>query len=166
MLASLGKASDTSSLWDTGGAVGGAIAGAIWTTLIPIRLRHRLPATEYDRIPDILGSITVALSYEPGTPERIAINDAYIDVQRLLNFVALAILVPALISMAVMRDVRLELEDSHRPVVILGQANRGAGSRGRSCCHVLGLMSLTCPNQRLRFGLHAVSRFGTRNTHA
>lgn len=63
-----------------------------------------MPKTERDAI---FGSISQALSYKVGTPERAAINDAYFHVQRLLNVTALGGLLPALLCGLMMKNVRL-----------------------------------------------------------
>lgn len=72
-----------------GGAVGGAASGAIWSTFLPSRLSQHLPHLSKAEIRKIFGSMTVALSYELGTPERDGINRAYFETQRLLNIAAL-----------------------------------------------------------------------------
>jgi hypothetical protein len=86
-----------------GGAVGGAIAGAVWSTLLPMRV----------------------LSFEPGTPIRLAINQSYVDTQRVLNGIAIFMLVPALLAVFMMKNVHLEREDQGQGegVVVLGRAS-------------------------------------------
>lgn len=113
-----------------GGAVGGAGAGAVWSTYLPLRLRLHLPADEESQalIPKIMASLPFAMSYSMDSPIRIAINESYRDVQRVLNAIALAALVPALLAVCTMRNVNLAKEDLaaagvEGPVVILGRAN-------------------------------------------
>lgn len=67
-----------------------------------------------------------------GSTTRIAINESYRDVQRVLNAIALAALVPALLAVCMMRNVNLAKEDQalagvEGPVVILGRANVAEG---------------------------------------
>jgi hypothetical protein len=95
-----------------GGAVGGAVSGIIWTTFLPRKLAHNLPNATPEDIARIFGSMSVALSYEPGTAERNGIDEAYFDVQRMLNLAALLGLVPALISALLMHDIRMGHEPS------------------------------------------------------
>lgn len=95
-----------------GGAVGGAASGIIWTTFLPSKLSANLPDATPEEIAKIFGSMTVALSYEPGTPERIGINKAYFDVQRMLNLTALLGLIPALMSALSMENARMGHERS------------------------------------------------------
>lgn len=90
-----------------GGAVGGAASGAIWSTFLKRKLAAYLPDLPESDISRIFGSMSVAISYAPGTPERAAINQAYVEVQRLLNLAALLGLLPALVSALVMKNVKL-----------------------------------------------------------
>lgn len=55
-----------------GAAVGGALAGSIWTSVLPKQLYANLPPELHSKIPDIMGSLVVAMSYARGTPERDA----------------------------------------------------------------------------------------------
>jgi hypothetical protein len=108
-----------------GGAVGGAIAGAVWSTLLPMRLHLHLPASDDDMIPKIMASLPYVLSFEPGTPIRLAINQSYVDTQRVLNGIAIFMLVPALLAVFMMKNVHLEREDQGQGegVVVLGRAS-------------------------------------------
>jgi predicted MFS family arabinose efflux permease len=60
-----------------GGAVGSTISGAIWTNSFPQALASLLPVEELPNIEDIYGSLDVQLSYEKGSPTRLAIEQAY-----------------------------------------------------------------------------------------
>jgi hypothetical protein len=60
-----------------GGAVGSTISGAIWTNSFPQALASLLPVEELPNIEDIYGSLDVQLSYERGSPTRLAIEQAY-----------------------------------------------------------------------------------------
>lgn len=100
------------NMYTTGGAVGGAVSGIIWTTWLPKKLAEYLPNASPEELSQIFGSMSVALSYEPGTPERIGINQAYYTVQRMLNLAALLGLLPALISALMMENVRMSHDTS------------------------------------------------------
>lgn len=55
-----------------GAAIGASMSSAMWTGVLPAQLKVHLPAEQHHLIPDILGSLSYALSFEPGTPERTA----------------------------------------------------------------------------------------------
>lgn len=72
-----------------GGAVGNAVTGAIWANLLPGYLTANLAGTAAEgAVSSIYGNYFQALSYEVGTPERTAINQAYSDVYRIQLIVA------------------------------------------------------------------------------
>ncbi|KAM0745775.1 MFS general substrate transporter [Meredithblackwellia eburnea MCA 4105] len=108
-----------------GGAVGGAAAGAIWSTLLPAHLKANLPVESQEHIPQIMASLPYTLTFESGTPARIGINRAYVEVQQRLNAVAILMLLPALFCVCSMRNVHLEHEDQGQGegVVVLGRAS-------------------------------------------
>lgn len=113
-----------------GGAVGGAGAGAVWSTYLPLRLHEHFPQDDESQalIPQIMASLPFAMSFPMDSPIRIAINESYRDVQRVLNVIALAALVPAFVAVCCMRNVNLAKEDMgvagvEGPVVILGRAS-------------------------------------------
>ncbi|GAA6006045.1 hypothetical protein JCM10207_007324 [Rhodosporidiobolus poonsookiae] len=108
-----------------GGAVGGSIAGAVWSTTLPSRLKFHLPLEDHHHIDQIIASLPYALSFPAESVTRLAINRAYVDVQKVLNLLAMAMLAPALISMCVMKNVNLEKDDQGvgEGVVVLGRAS-------------------------------------------
>ncbi|KAF8198595.1 drug:h+ antiporter [Pholiota molesta] len=55
-------------LTEIGGAIGSAIAGSIWTHLMPGRLARYLPALSADQRAQLFGSITAAAAYREVTP--------------------------------------------------------------------------------------------------
>lgn len=61
----------------TGGAIGSAISGSIWTNTFESALERYLPEDALQYVADIYGDLYTQLSYEVGTPERIAIQKAY-----------------------------------------------------------------------------------------
>lgn len=64
-----------------GAAIGNAIAGAIWTNILPAQLAKNLPASVVDQAAEIYGSIEVQLSHPMGSPIREAIIKSYGVVQ-------------------------------------------------------------------------------------
>ncbi|GAB1203925.1 hypothetical protein APSETT445_002569 [Aspergillus pseudonomiae] len=67
-----------------GAAIGSTVATAIWTNLMPHYLREYLPAADQKNLPIIYGSLVEQLQYPWGSPTRIAIVQAYTEVQRWL----------------------------------------------------------------------------------
>lgn len=64
-----------------GVAIGNAIAGALWTNILPVELGKNLPSDVADQLATIYGSIEVQLSYPMDSPVRDAIISAYGVVQ-------------------------------------------------------------------------------------
>ncbi|KAF2021569.1 MFS siderochrome iron transporter MirB [Aaosphaeria arxii CBS 175.79] len=62
---------------NVGVALGSTISGAIWTNTFGKALERYLPETALESLPDIFADVEVQLSYEIGSPERIAIQEAY-----------------------------------------------------------------------------------------
>ncbi|GAA5988535.1 hypothetical protein JCM11641_003307 [Rhodosporidiobolus odoratus] len=113
------------TITQVGGAVGGSIAGAVWSSTLPSALHTHLPPSEHSHIPQIVASLPYALSFPLDSPIRLAINQAYVDVQRVLNWLALGVLVPGMVAMMSMKNVNLEKEDLGvgEGVVVLGRAS-------------------------------------------
>lgn len=65
-----------------GGSVGQSISGAIWTNLLPGKLREFLPVEQRAHWREIYGSLEVQLGFPMGSPTRDAIISAYGFVQR------------------------------------------------------------------------------------
>ena len=114
-----------------GGAVGGSASGAIWTTFLPRKLREYLPNATDSEISDIFGSMSVAIAYQPGTPERDGINLAYVEVQRYLNLIALLGLLPCLVCGFMMRNIKISVDDDEEDeadrIVVMGEVLRESG---------------------------------------
>jgi hypothetical protein len=62
---------------NVGGAIGNTICGAIWTNTFPQALARYIPESDQPFLEDIYGDLSVQLSYEIGSPTRIAIQQAY-----------------------------------------------------------------------------------------
>jgi len=129
------------TITQVGGAVGGSIAGAVWSTALPSRLQRHLAVDDWDKIPQIIASLPYALSFDPGSATRLAIERSYVDVQKILNWLALAMLGPALVAMSCMKNLNLAKEDPGQGegVVVLGRASFLGASLRRSlslslCC--------------------------------
>ncbi|KAF9892060.1 hypothetical protein FE257_002466 [Aspergillus nanangensis] len=65
-----------------GASVGFAIAGGMWTNIVPGELYKRLPAESKNLTMTIYSDMVVQMSYADGTPERDAIVGTYADIQR------------------------------------------------------------------------------------
>ncbi|EER24213.1 Major Facilitator Superfamily protein [Coccidioides posadasii C735 delta SOWgp] len=89
-----------------GGAVGGTVSTAIWTSQFPAALhKHLPPGTDVSRI---YASIITQLSYKPGTAIRDGISRAYGDAQRYMLITSLCLLAGALICAAAWRDIKIK----------------------------------------------------------
>ncbi|KAG6908911.1 hypothetical protein DXG01_002792 [Tephrocybe rancida] len=73
---------------EIGGAIGGGIAGAIWSNLMPDKLAVHLSFLSQEERDALFGSITLALKYERGTPVREGVIEAYGDVMKIMTIVA------------------------------------------------------------------------------
>jgi hypothetical protein len=62
---------------NVGGAIGNTICGTIWTNTFPTALQRYLPESALENFDAIYGDLSTQLSYEVGSPERIAIQQAY-----------------------------------------------------------------------------------------
>jgi hypothetical protein len=93
-----------------GGAVGSSVAGTIWSSRLESALAARLPLAEHPNIPAIVGDLRAALAYHG--PVRAAINAAYVDVQRVLNWLGVWALLPCLLCALAMENVDLDAKTS------------------------------------------------------
>lgn len=93
---------------EMGGAVGAAISGAVWSTSIPKKLLRYLPEETKAEAGEIFGKLTKALSYEFGTPTRIAINRAYQETMNKLLTLAVLVTLPLIPLSLVMVDYELD----------------------------------------------------------
>ncbi|GLB36916.1 putative major facilitator superfamily protein [Lyophyllum shimeji] len=78
---------------EIGGSIGSAIAGAIWTNLMPGRLARHLPGVSEEDRAVLFGSIVEVLKYDRGTPIREGVIQAYDDVMKVMTIVATVIAV-------------------------------------------------------------------------
>jgi len=91
-----------------GGSVGSAIAGAIWTNVLPGRLTVYLPDMDPAERKRIYDDFKFAMSFPRGGFERDGIVKAYVDVMRRLSLTATLAALPMLILVFVMREVKLD----------------------------------------------------------
>ncbi|KAI0465568.1 siderochrome-iron transporter MirB [Xylaria cf. heliscus] len=105
------------ALWGLFGSIGAsiglAVAGALWTNILPAKLYEFLPDDAKDQAGEIFGSIVVQLSYPMGTPIRDAIIAAYADVQRKMVITGAAFLPLCLLCLLLWKNINVkELEES------------------------------------------------------
>ncbi|KAL0953094.1 hypothetical protein HGRIS_004365 [Hohenbuehelia grisea] len=86
---------------EIGGSVGSAVAGALWSNMMPGKLAHYLPTVpEADR-QKLFGSIVAASSFPRGHPVREGVIAAYSDVMETMLIVATVLSVfPIFIALA------------------------------------------------------------------
>ncbi|QSZ29992.1 hypothetical protein DSL72_004510 [Monilinia vaccinii-corymbosi] len=95
---------------EMGGAVGSAIAGVIWGHEIPKRLAEYSTTLDGQAVYD---SITNALAYPMGTPERIAINRAYQETMHRLLVVALCVSAPIVFLSLFIKNTKLDAGENN-----------------------------------------------------
>ncbi|KAL6794531.1 major facilitator superfamily domain-containing protein [Trichoderma sp. SZMC 28013] len=88
-----------------GGAVGSTVAAAVWQAVFPKKLGQYLPESAQGNLTDIYGSLDVQLSYPMGSPERIAIQQAYGDSQKMMLIAATAVLSLSVVGTAMWRNI-------------------------------------------------------------
>jgi hypothetical protein len=91
-----------------GSSIGLAIAGALWTNILPAKLYEFLPADTKDQAAEIYGDITIQLSYPIGTPVRDAIIAAYGDVQRKMVIAGAAFLPACLLCLLMWKNINVK----------------------------------------------------------
>ncbi|KND86891.1 Siderophore iron transporter mirB [Tolypocladium ophioglossoides CBS 100239] len=88
-----------------GNAIGRAISSAIWSGTFRDALAKRLPSDA--PIDSIYGSLPIQLSYDPGSPERDAISDAYSESQRYMLITSTCFVAVGWVCTWLWRDIRL-----------------------------------------------------------
>lgn len=97
-----------------GAAIGLAIAGAIWTNVLPQKLEEFLPEGSKNLTGTIYGDITVQLGYPMGSPIRDAIIEAYSDVQKKM-VIAGGCFIPLLaVCVFIWRDINVKKVEQER----------------------------------------------------
>ncbi|KAF5238427.1 hypothetical protein FAUST_5484 [Fusarium austroamericanum] len=90
-----------------GAAVGGTISAAIWTNTFEEKLFEYLPASAQENAALITGDLDTQLSYEMGSPERLAIQKAYGYGQARMLGAGTGIMAIAIISLFLIKNYDL-----------------------------------------------------------
>ncbi|KAJ5925244.1 hypothetical protein N7454_007883 [Penicillium verhagenii] len=106
-----------------GSAVGGAVAGGVWTAILPQKLAEYLPSDALGQLAEIEGSIEVAMEYAWGSPTRDAINKSYTSTFRLMMLIAVILEVFALVFALLIQDLNIKEVDESRdyPGMVIGK---------------------------------------------
>ncbi|KIX04949.1 uncharacterized protein Z518_05820 [Rhinocladiella mackenziei CBS 650.93] len=91
-------------------AVGATISVAIWTRAFPENLSKYLPASAQPNLMAIYSDLSTQLSYEIGSPERIAIAQGYPETMQKLFITGTSIISIGVISTVIWRDVKVSNE--------------------------------------------------------
>jgi hypothetical protein len=134
-----------STLGAVGSAFGAAISAGVWTSkeplslciyarghllttlrldVLPQKLLQNLPSYLLPQLEDIEDSVEVALSFDWGTPERIAINLSYDQTMRILLITATACEAISLLLSLCMDDLNVKTLDETRDYggVVIGKS--------------------------------------------
>ncbi|KAI4087424.1 MAG: hypothetical protein LQ344_006814 [Seirophora lacunosa] len=112
------------TILEIGGAVGAAIAGAVWTQNLPTKLALYLPPEAQADATLIFGNITLAQSYPVGGPERIAINRSYQETMNILLIIAVCLAIPLIPLSLLMRNYKLDQMDQKVAGTVIGRSER------------------------------------------
>ena len=93
---------------NVGGAVGNTISATIWTNTFEKALERYLPESALENIDMIYQDLETQLSYEFGSPERIAIQKAYGYAQTRMLAAGTGIMAFAFIAIFMIRDYNLK----------------------------------------------------------
>lgn len=91
-----------------GDAMGATISGAIWQNTYPHALRMYLPESAMSNFENIYEDLTTQLSYDVGTPTRIAIQHAYGYAQTRMLAVGTGLMALAFIWTMMIRNIDLK----------------------------------------------------------
>ncbi|KAG4224103.1 hypothetical protein PC116_g27438 [Phytophthora cactorum] len=91
-----------------GSSVGYAVAGGIWTNLLPVKLHEFLPEDSKNMTAAIYGDITKQMEYPIGTPIRDAVIEAYGDVMRKMVIVGSALIPLTIICVIVWKNINVK----------------------------------------------------------
>ncbi|KAI1653979.1 MFS general substrate transporter [Daldinia decipiens] len=91
-----------------GSSVGYAVAGGLWTNILPVKLYEFLPEDSKNMTAEIYGDITKQMEYPIGTPIRDAVIEAYGDVMRKMVIVGSALIPLTIICVIVWRNINVK----------------------------------------------------------
>lgn len=115
---------------EIGAAIGSATAGLIFVTVLPDRLRlHLGPEVSDEEVLHIFGSLSEAVSFPMGSPERTAIVAAWTETMHRLCITATLLLLPTIPLALLIPD--LVLPDTHKRA----RSHSHTHSHGRSHSH-------------------------------
>lgn len=101
------------AMYNIGSALGYAVAGAMWTQLLPQELEKRFAPINATMAQEAYGMpLTFIVGYPIGTPERTAMIGGYQHIQRLLTITGISLCVPLIIFALLNRNVYLTDEQS------------------------------------------------------
>lgn len=90
-----------------GSGIGSSVSGAIWTNTVYAELLRLLPDDSKDQVSEIYEDLQRQLSYPVGSPVRDAIIYAYTTAQRRMVLAGLGVLLIAIPSVLVWRDIKV-----------------------------------------------------------
>ncbi|KAI2470798.1 siderophore iron transporter mirB [Annulohypoxylon bovei var. microspora] len=90
-----------------GSSVGYAVAGGLWTNILPVKLYEYLPEDSKNMTAAIYGDINKQMAYPIGTPIRDAVIAAYGDVMRRMVIVGSALIPLTIICIAIWRNINV-----------------------------------------------------------
>lgn len=91
-----------------GSAIGYAIAGGMWTNILPYKIAEFLPEESKSQSWSIYGDITKQLQYPIGNPIRDAVIRAYGDVGRKMVIVGAALTPLMIITVMFWRNINVK----------------------------------------------------------
>ncbi|CAI7588275.1 unnamed protein product [Penicillium bialowiezense] len=106
-----------STFGNLGGAVGNSVSGAIWTNILPGKLREYLPSETREFWSEIYESLDAQLSYPLGSPTRIAIQNAYAYTQRIMLIAATGIMCLSIAWVLMMRNLKVSKTETGSQVL-------------------------------------------------
>ncbi|OAA65336.1 Major facilitator superfamily domain, general substrate transporter [Niveomyces insectorum RCEF 264] len=93
---------------NVGGAIGNTISGTIWTNTFEKALEMYLPEDALADIDDIYNDLDTQLSYVVGSPERLAIQNAYGYAQKRMLIAGTAIMALSFIWMLMIKNINVK----------------------------------------------------------
>ncbi|RYP74859.1 hypothetical protein DL771_002780 [Monosporascus sp. 5C6A] len=91
-----------------GSSIGFAVAGGMWTNILPYKLYEFLPPENKEMSADIYGDITKQMAEPIGTPIRDAVIMAYGDVMRKMAITGACLIPVMLVSVAIWRNINVK----------------------------------------------------------